>query len=77
MPPSPSKMEGDENFRKKSDVGMGGHKTFNFEDRVKFFSEGLKRFTRKMKTAYLNCIYITLKLCKIYVYSVNISFLSP
>ena len=44
-------MGGDENFRKQSDVGMGGHKTFNFEEKGKFSWEGLKRFTRKMKIA--------------------------
>ena len=50
MPPSPSKIGGDKNFRKQSDVGMADHKTLISRRGVAKFSwEGLKKFARKMK----------------------------
>ena len=42
MLPSPSKMGGDENFRKQSDVGMGGHKTLISRRGVNFLGKGSK-----------------------------------
>ena len=77
MPPSLSKMGGDENFRKQSNVGVGGHKTLISRRGVNFLGNGSKDLSRKRKLHNLNYTDITfLKLCKIYVYSENIPSLS-
>ena len=66
MPPSPSKMGGDENFRKQSNVGMGGHKTLISRRGVNFLGKGSKDLSRKRKLHNLNYTDITfLKLRKI------------
>ena len=56
MPPSPSKMGGDKNFRKQSDVGMGGHKTLISRRGVNFFGKGSKDLAGKWKLYNLNYI---------------------
>ena len=77
MLPSPSKMGGDENFRKKSDVGMGGHKTLISRRGVKILGKGSKDLSENENLLNLNCIRITfLKLCKRYACLENISSLS-
>ena len=42
MPPSPSKLGRDENFRKQSDVGMEDHKTLISTRGVNFLGKGSK-----------------------------------
>ena len=40
-------MGGDKNFRKQSDVGMGGHKTLISRRGVNFFGKGSKDLAGK------------------------------
>ena len=68
MPPSPYKMREDENFRKQSDVGIGGGgfiKLLISRRGVNFLGKGSKDLPGKWKLRNLNYIHITLKLCKI------------
>ena len=76
MPPSSSKMGGDKNFSKQADVGMGVHKTVISRRGVTFLGKSSKDLPGKWKLHNFNYIHITLKLCKIYAYSENISSLS-
>ena len=77
MPPSSSKMGGDKNFSKQADVGMGGHKTvISRRWVINFLGKSSKDLPGKWRLHNFNYIHITLKLCKIYAYSENISSLS-
>ena len=68
MLPSPSKMGGDKNFRKQSDVGMVGHKTLISRRVVNFLEKSSEDLPGKLKWHNLSNIHISLKLCKIYAY---------
>ena len=52
---------------------MGGHKTLTSRRGVSFLGKGSKDLPGKWKLQNLDYIHITLKLCKIYAYSENIS----
>ena len=55
---------------------MGGHKNLISRRGIHFIGKGSKDLPGKWKLHNLNHTHITLKLCKIYAYSENISSLS-
>ena len=56
-------MGADNNSRKQSDVGMGGHKTLISRRVVNFLGKSSKDLPGKLKWHNLSNIHISLKLC--------------